>query len=221
MILAWTGVVCLLGAAYLGVRWMLDRYDSLGRTKPFPWFGVVGLVVVAAAVLVPFFARLRLEGKLEEAASAIVGKPVEVHCQAFGQAFVDAGQELGYVRFGPDGIPERATLIKRQQCGHLSSYIGGRQSDFSPEQAVAVHTLTHEAIHMSGVTNEAETECLAVQRNAETAVLLGATPEDALRLAEYYWTDVYPRMPEAYRSEDCRSGGRLDIGAPSPPWTGS
>ena len=197
---------------------MLDRYDSLGRMKPFPWFGIGGLVIVATVVLVPFFLRLRLEARLEEAASAIVGVPVEVHCQAFGEAFVDAGQELGYVRFGPDEVPERKTLIKRQQCADLSGYVGGDFAEFQYEHAIAVHTLTHEAIHMSGVTNEAETECVAVQRDAEMAQLLGAPLQEAQRLAAYYWVNVYPRMPESYRSEECRSGGALDIKAAYPPW---
>ncbi|MGI8708467.1 MAG: hypothetical protein ACR2LG_09745 [Actinomycetota bacterium] len=49
------------------------------------------------------------------------GVPVEVECQGFGGAFVDAGAEFGYVAFGPDGVPERKTLIKREQCRDLSA----------------------------------------------------------------------------------------------------
>ena len=48
---------------------------------------------------------------------------------------------------------------------------------------VAVHTLTHESIHMSGVTSESATECLAVQRDAEMARLLGAPRTAASELA--------------------------------------
>lgn len=218
MILAWLGFACLAGAAFLTLKWVLDRYDSLGRLRSFPSIAVGSLVVIALAGLVPFFLRLRLEAKLEEAASAIVGVRVEVHCQAFGEAFVDAGMELGYVRFGPDGVPERRTLIKRQQCRELSDYVGGDHADFSPAEAVAVHTLTHEAMHMSGVTNEAETECLAMQRDAQMARLLGASAPDAHRLAAYYWSDVYPRMPDLYRSDACRSGGELDENLSDAPW---
>lgn len=203
MILAWLGGAALVAAVVFAVRWLLDRYDSLGRVKPFPYVAVIGLAAVAVAALTPFFVRVRLESRLEEAASAITGAPVAVHCQAFGEAFVDAGQELGYVKFGPDGVPERATLIKRQQCSDLRDYVGGDHADFSHEQAVAVHTLTHEAMHMSGLTDEAETECAAVQRNAEMARLLGAEPADAQRLAVYYWDNVYPRMPDDYRTADC------------------
>jgi hypothetical protein len=155
---------------------------------------------------------------LAKASSVIVGVPVDVHCQAFGEAFVDAGMELGYVRFGADGVPERKTLIKRQQCSDLSDFIGGGHADVVHEQVVAVHTLTHEAIHMSGVTSEAETECLAMQRDAEMARLLGADPADALGLAVYYWENVYPRMPDTYSSADCRSGGPLDRDLPDAPW---
>ena len=218
MILAWLGIAALAGAGYLSARWLLDRYDSLGRVKAFPSIAVGGLVLIALAGLIPFFLRLRLEARLEAASSAIVGVPVDVHCQAFGEAFVDAGMELGYVRFGADGVPERRTLIKRQQCSDLSDYIGGGHDEIVHEHVVAVHTLTHEAIHMSGVTSEAETECVAMQRDAEMARLLGANPEAARALAVYYWENVYPRMPEPYASDDCRSGGALDRDLPDAPW---
>ena len=216
--LAWLGIAALSGAAYMSARWLLDRYDSLGRVKAFPSIAVGGFVVIALAGLIPFFLRLRLEARLEAASSAIVGVPVDVHCQAFGEAFVDAGMELGYVRFGADGVPERTTLIKRQQCRDLSDYVGGGHDDIVHEQVVAVHTLTHEAIHMSGVTSEAETECVAMQRNAEMARLLGAEPADAHALAVYYWENVYPRRPGTYSSGDCRSGGPLDRNLPDAPW---
>ncbi len=202
MILAWVGGAALLGSTFFFVRWTLDRYDSLGRRRSFPWISVMGLALVGIVAIVPVLLRLRLESRLADAASAIVGTRVAVHCQAFGEAFVDAGQELGYVRFGPDGVPERKTLIKRQQCGDLAAYLRD-PSGFTHEQAVAVHTLTHEAVHMSGVTAEDETECLAVRRDAELAGLLGASAADAQRLARYYWENVYPRMPDTYRSESC------------------
>lgn len=217
MILAWIGVACALGAVAVGLRWLFDRYDSLGRRKPFPWVGVGGLALLAAAGLVPFFLRLRIEARLESAASEIVGARVEVRCQAFGEAFVDVGQELGYVRFGPDGVPEPKTLIKRQQCRDLADYVQD-PAEITREHVVAVHTLTHEAIHMSGIAGEAETECVAVQRDAEMARSLGASPEDARRLATYYWVNIYPRIPDGYRSEGCRVGGPLDVGSPTAPW---
>ena len=43
-----------------------------------------------------------------------------------------------------------------------------------------MHVLSHEAMHMTGYTDEAEAECRAMQVDARTARLLGA-PEDAAR----------------------------------------
>lgn len=73
----------------------------------------------------------------------------------------------------------------------------------STEQIVAVHTLTHEAIHMSGVTSEPETGCIAVQRDAEMARALEASPDSATRLANAYWETQYPLLTSDYRRADC------------------
>jgi hypothetical protein len=64
--------------------------------------------------------------------------------------------------------------------------------------------LTHEAMHMKGLTGEAEAECAAVQKDSTTAELLGATPDQARQLARTYWHRVYPNMPDDYRSSTCR-----------------
>ena len=150
------------------------------------------LVGLAVGCLVPVYRHHRLEDRLEAAASALVGVPVTVHCQTAGQQFVDAGAELGFVRYGPDGVPELATLIKREQCSDLADYLGSDKASPSREQAIAVHILSHEARHMAGITDEAVAECGAVQRDARAAQLLGADPEQALRLARSVLDDRLP-----------------------------
>jgi hypothetical protein len=216
--LLWIGVALLLGAVVVAIRWFFTRIDSIGRARPFPWLGVALLVLMSGAAFTPSVLRARLEARLSDASSALIGTSVRVHCQSFGQAFVDTGAEYGFVRFGPDGVPEHETLIKRNQCRDLSDYIGSDRSDPTLEQVVAVHTLTHEAIHMSGVTGEAETECIALQRDAEMARLLGASPDGARALSVSYWTSFYPRMPDPYRTDACKQGGALDLGSPDAPW---
>jgi hypothetical protein len=141
-----------------------------------------------------------------------------VYCQSFGEAFVDTGAELGYVAFGPDGVPEHETLIKRQQCNDLADYVRSPVDSPTREETVAVHTLTHEAMHMSGMTSETETECVAVQRDAEMARQLGATPEGARNLSVLYWRTTYPLMPGEYHSAECKAGGTLDIHSTDAPW---
>ena len=134
------------------------------------------LVVVGAGLLVPVVRHHRLEQRLAVAASELVGAPVQVHCQTAGQEFVDAGAELGWVRYGPDGVPEHATLIKRAQCGDLSAYLRSDKTAPTLDQVIAVHILSHEARHMAGQTSEGVAECGAVQRDAQTAELLGRRP---------------------------------------------
>jgi hypothetical protein len=214
----WIGVGLLAGAAVVSVRWMLNRTDSLGRVRSFPYISVAILIVAGSGALAPWVLRVRLEGRLGAAASQVAGHDVEVHCQSFGEAFTDVGAELGYVRFGPDGRPEPRTLIKRDQCGDLSDYLGSDKSDPSREQIVAVHVLTHETVHMIGEKNEARTECLAVQMDAKMARALGASPGDARMLAARYWREVYPSMPDEYRSGDCGPDLPLDIASPDAPW---
>ena len=205
-------------AAGIGLRWLPRRTDTLGRRRPFPWISVTVSVLAGCVALAPWVLRIRLEHRLSDAASAVVGSRVEVHCQTFGEAFVDTGAEFGYVPFGPDGVPALNTVIKREQCGDLAAYLRSDKTSPSHDQVVAVHVLTHESIHMSGETNESITECLAVQRDIEMAKLLGAGAAGAHALARTYWETVYPHMPDGYRSDECGPGLALDLGLSDPPW---
>ena len=216
--LAWIGAGLLVTAGGVGIRWMSARTDVLGRPRPFPYITVVLLVTLGGASLGPLVLRVRLEHRLETAASKLVGTPIEVRCQSFGGAFVDVGADLGYVVFGADGNPESWTLIKRQQCGDLSDYLGSDKKDPTRDQIIAVHVLTHETIHVTGVRDEAETECKAMQLDAGMATLLGAELQAAEELAIAYWRDIYPWMPASYRSDECAPGGALDAGRPDSPW---
>ena len=80
---------------------------------------------------------------------------------------------------------------------------------------IAVHVLTHEAMHLAGHTDESA----AVQRDARTTRLLGAPPGEALALAASYWRTVYPATPGGYRAATCRPGGAKDERLPDAPWT--
>jgi hypothetical protein len=218
-VLTWLAIGALAGALLLTGRWVLSPRDSLGRSISFPVVSVALLVVAGSGALVPVVLHQRLERRLASVASTEVGAPVTVHCQTVGQEMVDVGSELGYVRYGADGVPEHATLIKHAQCGDLSAYLHSDKAAPSLDQVIAVHVLTHEAQHMAGQTSEASAECQAVQRDAQTAQLLGATADQARALAARYWSEVYPRMGDDYRSRDCAPGGALDEHLPDAPWS--
>lgn len=209
----------VVGGGALAGHWLLHQRDALGRPRAFPVWSVALLVALAVAAAVPGVRRRTLEGQLSRVATTLAGHPVKVHCQSFGQALTDLGSELGYVKFTPTG-PERSALIKRDACGELRRYAGGERSRPTLDALIAVHVLTHEAMHMRGLRNEAETECAAVQRNETTAKLLGASADQARALARAYWKQVYPRMPSDYVTRECAPGGRKDEGLVTAPWAG-
>ena len=218
--LTWLAEALLLAAVVAATRWWLRRVDALGRPRPFPVFSVALLVVVGLAMLVPGVRHHQLEDHLAVVAGNLAGYPVVVNCQTSSQEWVDAGSELGYVRYGRDGVPERRTLIKHSPCKDLARYLraGGDHPDDG--EVLAVHVLTHEAMHMAGITDEARAECLAMQRDAKTARLLGASPQEAADLARRYWRTFYPRMRDEYVTPECRPGGQLDQASPDAPWLG-
>jgi hypothetical protein len=207
-----------LGALLLSGRWALARTDPLGRPRRFPVYAVSVLAVLAVVAVVPVIRHDRLERRLSAVASQLVGHPVHVHCQTAGEEFVDAGAELGYVRWDARGVPEPKTLIKREPCGELRRYLSDHGRNPRVEELIAVHVLTHEAMHMRGLTNEAEAECAAMQRDARTARLLGADERAARSLARRYYGVMYTRMPDDYRTPTCSPGGELDEGLADPPW---
>ena len=216
--LTWLGVAALCGAALVAARWAGRRFDALGRPRAFPVWRVVLLALLGAALVTPGVRRELAERRLEAAAGELAGREVDVECQTLGGAFVDAGAELGYVPFGADGEPEPRTLIKWEPCRDLVAWLRSDKSTPTHEQVIAVHVLSHEAMHMSGIRDEARTECAALQRDARTARLLGATTEQASALAAAYYRRTYPQMPSEYRSPECRPGGALDEGLADGPW---
>ena len=207
-----------MGAIALTVRWTLNRQDGVGRPRPFPMWSVFALASICLLAFIPGVLTHRAEAKLARAASTLVGHPVKVHCQTTGSALVDVGSELGYVKFDAAGIPEHKTTIKRDPCKALRHYLGSNKNNPTRDEVIAVHILTHEAMHMRGETNEATTECEAVQRDRITATLLGASATAASHLARTYWLTVYPDMPEGYFSSSCAQGGSLDEHLPTAPW---
>jgi hypothetical protein len=217
--LSWLAAAAVAGAFAFTARWYLGgRLDSLGRAIRFPTVSVVLLVILASVAAYPGIARHREEKRLARAASVIAGAPVKVVCQTLSGAFVDAGAEAGYVRWGADGVPEHIAHIKWEQCGLLRKYLRSSKRHPSVEQLEAVHVLTHEAVHTSGVKSESLTECKAVQRDAQMARLLGASDAEAKALAWIYWRTIYPQMPDDYRDAGCAPGGALDEALPTSPW---
>ena len=216
--MTYVALALVAAALVLLGRWVARPYDALGRRKSAPLVSVLVLAGVGLGLLVPVVRHARLEHRLDDVASTLVGVPVAVHCQTAGEELFDIGSELGFVRADAAGRPERATLIKRGPCRRLADYVRSDKSSPSRDEIIAVHVLSHEARHMAGQMTEALAECEAMQRDARTAELLGADPAQARALAAAYWDQVYPLMDDGYRTGECAPGGPLDEHLGNGPW---
>lgn len=216
MVLEYIADAFALLAVVLLAYWLVQR--GVRDHPPFPAISISSCAVLAVAATLPVVDRVTLEGRLSHSASTLVGMHVEVDCQTLTGSALDMGRELGYVKWGPDGIPEHKTLIKHVQCNDLHSYLDSSKLHPSAAEVLAVHVLTHESMHMSGITSEFIAECDAMQHDTAMAEDLGAPPVAAHALARTYWLTVYPDMPDGYQSGDCRPGGSLDLHLAAAPW---
>ncbi len=202
-------VVLMLGAGALTIRHALGHRHSVA----------VPLLLVPGLVLGYFEYEDRLAAqKMSAAASVLAGRPVHVNCQRIAGAMVDVNADLGEVGFDQEGQPDDFTTLKYEACTNLRAWLGSDKVAPTLDQVIAVHVLAHESEHLAGVRNEAQAECISVQRTEEAARLLGATANQARKLALTYAIRVYPEMPDDYRSDDCKDGGSMDIRPDDTSW---
>ena len=199
----------VLGLAALA-GWLLVR-GLVSRSVP--WIGIA--VVLVPLVGLGYTERQwqSAEQVFSKAAVALAPQADGIHCQRLGETFTYAGAELGHVWFDASGDPDGTAFIAYDVCQDLTEYWQSSvQHKATPtiDELVAVHVLSHEAMHLKGVLPEALAECEAMQHNAWLAEALGARPEDAQALAERYWLAIYPRMPAEYRTDRCYEDGPLD-----------
>ena len=147
---------------------------------------------------------LATQSRLSAVATQIAGTPVKVHCQRFSETYFSASSAEGIVGVDETGAPKGEADLTYSACRDLAAWIGSNKASPTREQMIAVHVLTHEAMHVSGITAEGEAECESLSFDARVAELLGASSKEATALATYYRTKVYPSMPAGYRTKNCR-----------------
>ena len=201
-------IAVVLLAALAG--WLIFRAVT---TRRVPWISL-GLVAV---VLLPLLVTERQWVSAEHEFSAVAKsyQPISqgVHCQRLGESFTAVGSELGHVAYDENGMPDGPAFLSYDTCNALAAYWRASASEKSHptrEEIIAVHVLTHEAMHLSGVKQESIAECDAMQRDTKTAQELGANPAQARLVAEIYAEQVYPDMPTDYRDAGCTQGGPMD-----------
>jgi hypothetical protein len=165
---------------------------------------------------------------LSRAASALAGRRLEVRCwsaadwrkraaevKSFTPAHVDVHSPWsGYtsrdhkrVNFGPKACARLAALAYEQR--------GAASYDDAWWLAWSLRLFANEIAKREG---NVAAECHAMQRIGATGEALGLTRVEAARLARLFWTDIYPREDARYRSDECRTGGKLDLDPANPAW---
>ena len=166
-----------------------------------------------------------------EIASEIAGRPVSVRCPGFWKKLVDVSPNEGTVLVEGGAVGD-VTDLSLEICDALDDVVAGDAGTAlecltapaddcrRPLDAVAfgIEALTHESLHLRGILDEARTECYALQTSARTGVRLGLTPAQAAAVNAYYLARLYPLLPAAYQSGECRPGGPLDLHPETPAW---
>jgi hypothetical protein len=152
-------------------------------------------------------------------ASQIARRPVEVQCPGILQRLADVSPHAGSVYFDADGRPADVTELDDETCSALGDFAEGYTDEGDSLRVVrALHVLAHESFHLAGVRDEAEADCFGLQRTAFVADRLGATADEARRLAVLALAERALSAPADYRSPACHDGGALDLDPASPVW---
>ncbi|MDH4345305.1 MAG: hypothetical protein OEW31_03110 [Thermoleophilia bacterium] len=179
------------------------------------------------------------ERTLAPVASAVAGRPVAVDCQSVWASLVDALPRHGEVRFSADGVPEPRLFLTHPTCDRLQAFASSRSHDElrclstldwgsdrpllpgtpcyeeASSTVYALLTLAHEAYHVVGVTNEAATNCYAIQAMAYAAAALGAPPPEAVLVAQAM-NALEPLQGGGYGTTQCVAGSELDLHPETP-----
>lgn len=150
------------------------------------------------------------EQRFTAESARIAGHPVSVRCDD-SYAFTGVGSDAAGVAF----IQRRLAFLEPTICRSLYRIAFEHRVGARDDAAFAITVLAHEAVHLRGVRNEAETECYALQEGVELGRRLGlddATARALMRsqrdrdLSDESVQRLDYRLPDG-----CRDGGSLDL----------
>jgi hypothetical protein len=177
----------------------------------------VGLFAYAYAVdrdagwaSVPAAEQARAEKRFAAEAGRIAGKPVRLVCDA-EYAFTGVGSDAAGIAFIPRGL----AYLEPSVCRSLYRIAYEGRLGPRDDAAFAITVLAHEATHLRGVRNEAETECYALQEGVLLGERLGLDGETARALMRAQLdrdlSDATIRRVDYRLPPGCRDGGSLDL----------
>ncbi|WP_426563730.1 hypothetical protein ACPPVT_20955 [Angustibacter sp. McL0619] len=200
---------------YLSLAWLLvDRYVRHRGWRVLP-------VLLAVPALVFTLNELRWwhfeHGLAQAVRPVLAGRDSGFGCERVLHGFFSSQGHPGHVWFDENGTPASQAFLSSSTCSRVKAYQRDPASA-GIDEVVAVHTVTHEAEHLSGVQSEGVAECRAMQADAAVMVALGARPETAQAQVRSYLGLIYPRLPDEYRGAQCVDGGALDLSPGDGSW---
>ncbi len=162
------------------------------------------------------------EHRLALVATELAQRDVDVDCPGFFTRLIEITPNAGWVDFDEHGLPSDRTHLSAATCRSLERiWRADEPLPFSClrsiceretlELVAGVVTLAHESWHLRGVTNEAQTQCYAIQSSELVALRLGVPPADARALADYVAAYDATSPEGEYHSRECRPGGAYDL----------
>jgi hypothetical protein len=159
---------------------------------------------------VPVTERTRAERRFTAEAARIAGHPVTVRCDD-SYAFTGVGSDAAGVAF----IPRSLAYLEPGVCRSLYRLSFEDRVGARDDAAFAITVLAHEATHLRGVRNEAETECFALQEGVRLGQRLGLSPRAARDLMRSQLdrdlSDASVQRLDYRLPAGCRDGGSLDL----------
>ena len=140
-----------------------------------------------------------------------MGHAVRVRCPGLIAAALVYESHQGWVEFPPDGELPTETKLTAEVCAGLQRLVeNGAALDLAcldnntcaeedRRVGLGVSVLSHEAGHLSGLTDEAQTECFGRRNSRAVASALGASPAAVTQIAEWQTIFAADMLPERYR----------------------
>ena len=154
--------------------------------------------------------QAQAERRFTAESARIAGHPVTVRCDN-SYAFTGVGSDAAGVAF----ISRRLAFLEPTICRSLYRIAFEHRVGARDDAAFAITVLAHEATHLRGVRNEAETECYALQEGVELGRRLGLDDSTAGSLMRFQrdrdLSDESVQRLDYRLPEDCRNGGSLDL----------
>lgn len=177
------------------------------------------IALVLFLVSLPYIAARReisaAEADAARAARTQTGRAIDVNCPGPFMARFAPNTLEGKVQYNADGTPSSSTELSGKVCKGLRAlHVRKRTLDFScltsgacrqdeQQAALAVAVLTHELMHLRGITDEALAECLARKRILAVARDLGLGDAAGAQIAAYQRDVLEPQLPSQYQGATC------------------